>query len=68
MRRQSFVEGWFYKGDNEGFRRLITQNIHHSEATSFDGARNGFGRYFFKSGACQIATFVNDKAEGYGNQ
>ena len=66
LKANYFYEGWFRKGDREGFRRNITHDLHHSIVTAYDGRRNGFGRYFFKSGACQIAKFVNDKAEGYG--
>ena len=30
---ESFREGWFRKGDVEGFRGSITNDLHHSEAT-----------------------------------
>ena len=52
LKANYFYEGWFRKGDKEGFRRNITNDLHHSIVTAYDGRRNGFGRYFFKSGAC----------------
>ena len=33
IKTETFIEGWFRKGDYEGFSRLIMKNLHHSEAT-----------------------------------
>jgi hypothetical protein len=52
LKANFFYEGWFRKGENEGFRRNITNDLHHSIVTAYDGKLNGFGRFFFKSGAC----------------
>ena len=67
MNNGTMIEGWFKDGEPYGYRRRIEGGSgQYSYCDSIDGVRQGYGRYYWPSGAKQIAIYENNKAEGYG--
>ena len=60
------IEGWFKNDLPYGYRRQINGNLQYSVGYSEQKLREGFGRYYFPSGAKQIAVYRKDLAEGFG--
>ena len=60
------VEGWFKDDEQWGYRRKINGNLQYHIGYNQEGVREGFGRYYFPSGAKQIDIYHREKAEGFG--